>query len=325
VNVAGRLTCHFPWTTAAPSGRQFEIARGDERAVVVEVGGGLREYAAMGRPVVHGYGEDEMCSAGRGQLLMPWPNRVRDGRYAFAGREHRLPLTEPERGNAIHGLVRWAAWSVAVLEPDRVVMRHRLHPQPGYPFLLDLEVEYHLPGDGLRVRTTARNVGSEPCPFGAGAHPYLTVGTPRVDDAVLRAPGGTVLLADGRGLPTGTGPVEGTDLDFRRPRPVGSTRLDHCFTDLQRDPDGLARVEMRHPEGTPGLTLWMDRGHTHLMLFTGDALPQIGRRGLAVEPMTCPPDALRSGRGLITLEPGRSWTGEWGISPLPHNGRWRTP
>ncbi len=312
-------------TTGAPSGRQYEIARGDQRAVVVEVGGGLRAYSAMGRELLDGYPADEMCSAGRGQLLMPWPNRVQDGRYAFAGRRHQLPLTEPEQDNAIHGLVRWAAWSAAEHEPDRVVMHHDLRPQPGYPFSLALAVEYSLSADGLRVTTTARNVGPDPCPFGAGAHPYLTVGTALVDDALLRAPGRTVLRTDARGIPTGSEPVEGTEYDFRRLRPIGPIRLDHCFTDLERDEDGLARVELRHPRDDTGLTLWMDHSHTHLMLFTGDPLPQIDRRSLAVEPMTCPPDALRSGVGLITLEPGMARAGEWGICPQRHNGRWRTP
>lgn len=311
-------------TTGGPSGRQYEIAWGDQRVVVVEVGGGLRAYSAMGRQLLDGYRADEMCSAGRGQLLMPWPNRVQDGRYEFAGRQHQLALTEPERGNAIHGLVRWAAWTVGDHEPDRVVMHHELRPQPGYPFSLSLEVEYSLSEDGLRVRTTAQNVGPDPCPFGGGAHPYLTVGTALVDDIVLRAPGRTVLRTDGRGIPTGTEPVEGTEYDFRRPRPIGPTRLDQCFTDLERDEDGLARVELRHPQDDTGLTLWTDQSHAHLMLFTGDPLPQINRRSLAVEPMTCPPDALRSGVGLITLGPGMSCACEWGISPQRHNGRWRT-
>ncbi len=299
----------------APSGRQWEIVHGTQRAVIVEVGGGLRSYVDGGRNLVDGYPVDEVCSAGRGQVLMPWPNRVGDGSYEFDGRRQQLPLTEPERSNAIHGLVRWVPWAATDVAPDRVIVACDLYPQPGYPHTLELAVEYRLSGDGLRVRTTARNVGSQPCPFGSGAHPYLPAPTGLVDTTILRAPGGTVLLSDERGIPRGRRSVDGTEYDFRRPRPVGPTKLDDCFTDFARDEDGLARVELRAPGEDAGISLWMDGAYGYLMLFTGDPFPEIDRRSLAAEPMTCPPDALRSGAGLVRLEPGAAWAGEWGISP----------
>ena len=134
-----------------PSGEQIEIDAGGQRAVVVEVGAGLRSYTVGDRDVLDGYDADEMASAGRGQVLMPWPNRIQDGAYEFAGTWYHLPLTEPGARNAIHGLVRWVAWTVGEREADRVVMQHTLHPQPGYPFSLALSVEYALSEDGLRV------------------------------------------------------------------------------------------------------------------------------------------------------------------------------
>jgi aldose 1-epimerase len=301
----------------APSGEQIEIAHGDQEAVVVEVGGGLRAYSAAGREIIDGYGADEMSSSGRGQVLIPWPNRVLDGAYEFEGRRHQLPIDDVEEQDAIHGLVRWAAWTVAEREPDRVVMEHVLHPQPGYPFSLALAIEYVLSDQGLRVAATATNLGTSPCPYGAGAHPYLTVGTPSVDSLILRSPGRTVLRSDARGIPVGADSVEGTDYDFRRPREIGATRLDNAFTDLERDDDSLARVELRNPCEDRGLTLWVDERYPYLMLFTGDPLPDVNRRSLAVEPMTCPPDAFRSGQDLVRLEPGQSFTSAWGISPSP--------
>ncbi len=162
-----------------------------------------------------------MCPSGRGQVLLPWPNRIEDGAYSFDGRDHRLPLTEPEAGNAIHGLVRWDAWTVRERTAERVVLAHVLHPQPGYPFTLDLEVDYALSADGLTVRTRATNLGPDACPFGAGNHPYLRAGGGLVDDLVLRLPASTVLDADARGIPTGSAPVEERGLDFREPRAIG--------------------------------------------------------------------------------------------------------
>ena len=298
-----------------PSGEQFEIALGDQRAVVVEVGGGLRTYSVSGRDKLDGYAVDRPATAGRGQVLIPWPNRIRDGTYEFAGRSHQLELTEPGRKNAIHGLVRHAAWRATEHEASRVVMEHVLDSEPGYPFTLGLRIEYALSPVGLRVTTTATNLGSEACPYGCGVHPYLTVGTPTVDAAVLTVPAATVLVSDERGIPTGRMPVEGTAFDFHRPTLVGTTVLDHCFTDLERDDDGRAHVELSNASGQ-SLQLWADESYRYVMLFTGDPLPDVDRRSLAVEPMTCPPNAFQTGEDVIVLEPESSVSSMWGITVI---------
>jgi aldose 1-epimerase len=279
---------------------------------VVEVGGGLRTYTAGDRLVVDGYAEDEICSSGRGQVLVPWPNRIEDGSYEFEGVRHQLALDEPERRNAIHGLVRWSPWRIVERDSDRAAFELRLDPRPGYPFQLALRVEYALAGDGLTVQTTATNLGRGSCPYGAGAHPYLAVEADRVDAVGLRVPAQTLLDADERGLPTGARPVVGTEVDFRLTRPVGSVGLDHCFTDLERDPDGRARVSVGDRT-----TVWADKSYGYLMVFTGDGLPDVERRSIAVEPMTCAPNAFRSGAGLVSLGPGETHAGTWGISPEP--------
>ena len=298
----------------SPSGEQIELAFGDQRAVITEVGAGLRSYFADGRAMVDGYEAGELAPGGRGQLLIPWPNRIEDGSYEFGGRRHQLPLDEPERQNAIHGLVRWSAWRIVERETDSAALEHVLHPQPGYPFSLALRVEYRLSVNGLTVRTAATNIGAETAPYGSGAHPYLAVGGDLVDAAELRVPAETVLEANGRGIPVGVTPVEGTNLDFRVTRAIGATKLDHGFTALARGPDGLARVALI-ADGRQ-TTLWADEAYPYLMVFTGDTLPGGGRRSVAVEPMTCAPNAFRSGDGLIRLEPEQTHTGTWGITPV---------
>jgi aldose 1-epimerase len=266
--------------------------------------------------VLFGYAVSEMCGSGRGQVLVPWPNRLDGGRYDFDGRSHQLAVDELAHNNAIHGLVRWASWRVREQAPARVVVEHVLHPLPGYPFALALAIEYALSDLGLSVRTTATNVGDDACPYGAGAHPYLTVAD-TVDDVLLNfaGTGRTVLRSDERGLPTGTEAVEHTEYDFRKPRQISSITLDHAFTDLARDADGRMRVELQGPGGR-GATLWADGHYPYVQIFTGD-LPDIGRRGLAVEAMTCPANAFRTGEALLRLEPGESVTGAWGITPTP--------
>ncbi|HET9322366.1 MAG TPA: aldose 1-epimerase family protein [Gaiellaceae bacterium] len=294
---------------------ELAISHDDQHAAVDLTGGGLRAYAAGGRDVLDGYGPDEESTSGRGQVLIPWPNRLEDGTYEFNGTRHELPLTEPDRGNAIHGLVRRKRWTVAEHVPERIALEHALEPQPGYPFSIALTVEYTLSAIGLGVRSTAANVGSETCPYGAGFHPYLTSGTQTVDTAGLRIPARTVLISDERGLPIGEQSVDQAGLDFRQPRQIGSTVLDHAFTDLDRDDDGLARVELVDSQHGAVSTLWVDETFSFLMVFTGDPLSDVARRSLAVEPMTCPPNAFRTGDHLIRLEPGASATSAWGITP----------
>lgn len=311
----------MPTTSAspnlAPSGAQHRITHGDHEAVVVEVGGALRSYRLGDWDVLDGYGVDEMCSGGRGQVLLPWPNRIRDGRYAFDGEDLQLPLTEPEAHNAIHGLVRWTSWTAAASDASWVRMEHVLHPQAGYPFALALAIEYRLGDDGLTVTTTARNVGGGPCPYGTGAHPYISVGTNRVDDVILTAPARRWLTNDDQSIPIGDAPVDGTGYDFRRPRAIGYVQLDTAYSELDRDDDGWAHVVLEHPDGSRRVDVALDARYRHLMLFTGDSLPNPAerRRSLGVEPMTCAPNAFESGDDLVVLEPGASCESTWRITP----------
>lgn len=299
-----------------PSGEQYELVHGGQRVVITEVGGGLRTYSVDGQDVIDGYAEGEMPDAARGAALLPWPNRLKDGRYDFMGRTYQTAITEPSRQNAIHGLTRWLSWDGHQPEKSRVEMSLLLHPQEGYPFTLSLGIEYLLTDQGLSVQTTATNAGDQPLPYGAGHHPYLTVGTERIDVATLRIPALLRLEADERQIPTGRLiPIEGTEFDFLEPRPIGQTRLDTAYTSLIADANATTRVVMEDPVGGRRLTLWMDRAYGYLMVFTGDTVPEPARRrrGLALEPMTCAPNAFRNGLGLITLAPGQSTISNWGI------------
>jgi len=297
-----------------PSGQQVELRHGEQRATVVEVGGGLRSYRVGGVDVLDGYTADEMCGGGRGQLLIPWPNRIADGRYEFAGDHQQLPLTEPETGHAIHGLVRWSAWRLEQPAGDVAVASYVLPPQPGYPFWLDCTVSYRLDDAGLSVTMAVVNRSGRPAPVGLGAHPYLSAGGAPVDGAGLLLPAATSLVTDDRSIPRGRAAVAGSEYDLRRARPIGPTVLDTTYTDLDRDPDGLARVRLSPPDGR-SVTLWVDGTWTHLQVFTGETLPEPERRrSLAVEPMTCPPNAFASGDGLRVLAPAETLEGSWGIS-----------
>jgi aldose 1-epimerase len=296
-----------------PSGRQYEIRYGEQVAVVVEVGRGVREYRVGDRAVVDPYPREAMCDGAHGTVLVPWPNRLAEGRYRFDGLDYQVAITEPDKGNAIHGLLRWRGWEAVRQESNRVTMGIRLYPLTGYPFLLDVTVDYVLDGEGLTVTTTATNRGERTCPYGCGQHPYLSPGDGLIDDAVLRFAAGTRIVTDPqRQLPTGTEPVAGGRCDFSQGRRLGDQRIDFAFTDLARDDAGRAWVRLEGPDGRRA-ELWVDQTYPIVELFTGDTLsPHRRRRGLGTEPMTCPPNAFQSGEGVRHLGPGQAVTTRWG-------------
>ncbi|MGI8851625.1 MAG: aldose 1-epimerase family protein [Acidimicrobiales bacterium] len=300
--------------TIAPSGEQFEIRSGDQRATVVEVGGGVREYEVGGRLVLDPYPVNAMCDGAHGAVLVPWPNRVADGRYRFDGADYQVALTEPEKANAIHGFLRWRSWRATEHTQDRVVMGTRLHPMMGYPFCLDVSVAYELGDGGLVVATTATNLGDTVCPYGCGQHPYLSPGAGLIDACSLELDARTRILTDNeRQLPTGREPVAGTPFDFSAGKRLGDQKLDFAFTDLVRDDSRRAWVRLAAPDGHV-VELWVDEHYPILELYTGDTLePERRRLGLGTEPMTCPPNAFQSGEGLVALEAGQSLTTTWGV------------
>ncbi len=299
-----------------PSGRQHEISFGEQRAVVVEVGGGIRGYSVGERAVLESYPREAICDGAHGTPLIPWPNRLQDGAYEFDGSARQVDLTEPEKHNAIHGFLRWRNWEAAEHDAARVVMTTRLHPMPGYPHPLAVAVEYEIGEGGLAVTTTIENAGDAACPVGAGQHPYLSPGADAVlDDCELELRAATRILTDAeRQLPTGRESVEGTDFDFRGPRRLGAQEIDFAFCDLTRDGTGRAWTRLTGSDGVTA-ALWVDEAYSFVELFTGDTLaPGRRRRGLGCEPMTCAPNAFRSGEGLRRLEPGERLVARWGAT-----------
>lgn len=300
------------------SGRQLRIAHGSYEAAIASVGASLRSLTFEGRDLVVPFGADEVRPGYRGTTLAPWPNRIVDGRYSFGGAEHRLPLTEPERGQALHGLLSWAEFSDRVIEADRVVLAAVIEPQAGYPFRVEVETEYRLDDDGLTQTVTARNIGADAAPWGTGPHPYLVAGpSGRVDAWNLLLPASEVLTV----TPDRLSPValESVDRhpewDFRSARPIGDVFIDHAFTALSRT-EGAA--EVRLTEGEHGVAMTWDERCPWVQVHTADnpGIDGIHRIGLAVEPMTCPPDAFNSGTDLVVLEPGATHAASWRIRAL---------
>jgi aldose 1-epimerase len=288
------------------------MALGDQRAVVTEVGAALRCYAVAGRDVVVPFDESEISPAYHGAVLLPWPNRLRDGRYEFDGIPHQLPLTEPGRQVALHGLVCWERWSLVERTAAQVTLRIDTVPVPGYPFPLRATITYQLATTGLQVELHTANLGTRDAPYGAGFHPWLSPGPGSLDECLLEIGADTWVPTDDRLLPTGYEPNP-AHLDFRTARAVGATQLDDGFVDARFD-QGRSWVRLTGSDGRTAAA-WMDESMSSWQVCSGDGMvdPRYDRSGLAAEPMTCVADSFRTGDRLIRLAPGQEHSARWGL------------
>lgn len=305
-------------TDDLPSGVPYTINKGKQSVTVTELGAGLRSYTVRGVELLDSYPADSYpTGSSYGQVLSPWPNRIDEGTYVFDGVEQALPWSEPANQNAIHGLTRWMNWAPVNQHGNSVTMGLRLHAQPGYPFVIELEHQYLLTDDGLTITHTVRNVGDQPVPYGVGMHPYFTVGTPAIDTSILTLPADKYFVTNARQIPTGPAvTVQGTPFDFRTARPVGTTVFDTGFAALRRNSKGYALITLASPSGRV-LTVWLDRQHEFVQIYSGDTLPDPARRrrSLAIEPYTCASNAFNNGFGLRVIPPRGTFSAAWGVIP----------
>jgi aldose 1-epimerase len=295
------------------SGTQFTLASGDYRAEIASVGATLRVLRHGDRDLVLSFPADRLRPRFLGATLAPWPNRVVDGRYRFAGEDQQLAITEPDRGHALHGLATWLDFSATAQSEDSVTLETEVPAQQGYPHRVAVAVTFRLSEDGLTCETTAVNTGPSAAPYGTAPHPYLVAGPGAVDEWTLELPLSRLLLADERLTPTEEVDVP-AEFDFRSPRLIGSTQLDNALTGIQWGDDGSAEVRMTAQDGH-GVAMRWGQEYRWAQVFTADLPePDLVRRGVAVEPMTCPPNAFNSGEDLIVLEPGERHTATWRLS-----------
>ncbi|MFT3797975.1 aldose 1-epimerase family protein [Microbacterium sp.] len=299
-----------------PTGRQFALISADGRvtATITQVGAALRALTVAGVGLVPPYPAGTATPSASGIVLVPWPNRVRDGRWNDDGTPRQLAITEPALGNASHGLLRFAPYEQETTPPettDAVTLVARIFPQTGYPYLLDTRVTYAVTGMGIDVTHEITNAGAGEAPVAVGAHPFLFIESAPTAELVIAASGATAFTTDAQKIPVSEAPVEATN-DLRAGRRLGDLALDTAYTRLERDPDGRSRTTLTAPDGR-AVTLWQSEGFDYVQVFTTDRYP--GQPlAVAVEPMTAPADAFNSGRGLRRLVPGESWTLQWGVS-----------
>lgn len=266
-------------------GKTIHLQAGHYEAKIVTVGAGLAELMHRGRHIVIPHKPEEMPQAHLGKMLVPWPNRVADGSYQHNGKTFQLAVNDPISHTAIHGLLAWRDWQINQQSASEVSLMIFLPPSYGYPFALVSEVIYRLGADcGLHVFIRTQNVGDEIAPYGAGAHPYLTCNLHPIDGCELTLPASEETCGE---------------RDFTTPRLIAQTTIDHTFRMLPPD----AEWEVRITSQSQNMSTFLRSHQPWLQIYTGEKL---ARRGLAVEPMTCPPDAFNSGISLIHLAPGEA-------------------
>lgn len=307
------------------SGTQHLLRSGDVEASIASVGASLRTLTYAGRDLVVPFAADEVRPAYRGATLAPWPNRVVDGRYTFGGEEYRLALTEPARGHALHGLAAWLDYTAIDKGSDHVTLSAVVEAQDGYPWRVRVETRFALDADGLTQTVTAFNESDTTAPYGTGPHPYLVAGDGVVDDWTFELPAAEVLhVTEDRLAPTELRAVEADDpsrFDYRAARRIGAAEIDHAYTGLIRDADGLATVRVTDADGR-GVAMMWDAACPWVQVHTADRPGLSGHRvGLAIEPMTCAPDAFNADRypydaGLQVLEPGGWFSASWSIRAI---------
>lgn len=292
------------------TGRQYRLSRGNSSAVIASLGGALRSYTVGGTELVETYPDSSIPPSASGILLAPWANRIAGGQWTLDGTKQQLDITEPQLGNAIHGLLRNTGYTARESSAASVTLAAEIFPQHGYPFHLVHEVRYSLDNDGgLRVRQELANLSARRAPFALGAHPFLRLGEVPSEDLVLRVDAAEKLTTDGAMIPNGRVPAEGAD-DLSSGKRVGGLDLDAAFTGLTVR-DGAYRHVLTAADGR-SVQLWAEPGFEYVHVFVTDKFP--GRScAVALEPMTAPADCFNSGEGLRWLEPGGKFGAEWGI------------
>lgn len=265
-------------------------------------GGALASLRHGDRDLIVPSGGEFGRPAYEGAICAPWPNRVVDGRWQHESTHHELAITEPDRGHALHGFVHDQQWTLLEATDDSLRWGLETGPQPGYPWALSLVSAYRLDAArGLTWEVTARlrqhpDAAAGPAPYGVTVHPYLVAGEGPAEQWTLELPADTVLLTDERLTPRELVPVGEAGLDLRRGEALGSQHLDHAFGDLT----GPA-ARLRTPAGTGVEISWPER-HRWVQVFTAQWDQLRPRHAVAIEPMTCPPDAFNSGTDLIWVD-----------------------
>jgi len=177
----------------------IHLKSGDMRLTVSPTGASLRGLSRINDTVdieiVTEYRGATNKHGGQGDVLIPFPGRIRGGSYKFGGHEHHLKKNDKETPSAIHGFVRGVLWDVTAQTASEITFRTEIgkDDNEGYPYTLDIHVTYRATATGMECEFAIKNTGTETAPVAAGFHPYFTVGSDLVDADDLQVPFNSIL------------------------------------------------------------------------------------------------------------------------------------
>jgi galactose mutarotase-like enzyme len=291
----------------------FQIENHNSKLVISADGGALISYVYRGFDYFGMRLGSRYIEGSQGQVLIPWPNRIQDGRYSYMGYEYQLPINEVEKHNSIHGLIRWTKFKLVKVLTDSVDLMATLVAQPGYPFELEIYLTYRLLKDSVSVQTKVVNLSNRIAPLGIGWHPYFRVSDGLIDACKLTIPADSVLVTDSRAIPTITNKIIGSELDFTRDKIIADVVFDTCYLNFN---SSKLKAVLTDPAEKISLVLTADLPYKYLMVYSGDTLKDESkrRRQIALEPMTCPPNALKTQTDILEISPKQSVISSWKVT-----------
>ena len=232
----------------------------------------------------------------KGMQLWPYPNRIDKGRYIFGGNEYQFDLNFVYEDHSIHGFMGKLPMKLISHEitnaEAKITLQVDYHGEfKGYPFSAAISVSYSLSNaNELTITSKIENKGQVEMPFGHGWHFYFKAGLP-IDELVLQMKGSQKILLDEYNIPTGK---FAHDTSYVSGASLAQLALDTCYV-LQEEVTILS-----NPKSRLQIKLMQEvEDYPYLQLFTPE-----DRKSIAIEPMSCEPNAFNSGRGLTILKPG---------------------
>ena len=248
-----------------------------------------------------------------GVVMAPWSGRVAAGAWVHPdGRRFQLPINEPARNNALHGLVFDKEFVVARSTESSVELSIEITESEGYPFQLKLAIAYELDGGELICSFAVKNLSTEKAPFGLGFHPYFSTKW-LGDEVTITNNAKTVYELDQNLIDTGTQETAGSTKDLSVGKLAAGASLDDDFTDLEFV-SGVSRTTLSNAAGN-GVEIWQEDVFRHNVIYTTDAYEAENGTvtAVAIEPCISAVNALNTHSDLLWIQPNQTQSGSWGI------------
>lgn len=263
-----------------------------------QFGADITRLTLSGKALIIPRGHDQV----ENPWLFPFPNRLSDGKYEFAGKAYQFPHNDYGRPNALHGFVLDQPFQLGQQTSSEVELNYRYDGHlVYYPFAFDLSISYKLSDSELVINMGVVNRGGTSMPAGLGWHPYFHLASGK-DHASLQLPTCEEIEVDDLMIPTGK---KQPSTCFDAYRNLKGVDLDTCFEVVNKGKTNAVGLKSGDDYE---ISIWQDAAHEFIQVYTPD-----DGQSIAIEPMTCGIDAFNTKEGLKILEAGETWKVSCGV------------